>query len=118
MPCPVLGLKADETVVVAGSGSYGKGSVNSWTDIVAVSAGDLHTVGLKSDGTIAAIGYNSFGQCELDSWKDMAVVLAAQWTTFDLKANGTISTFGYDFCKYDLGGQYDIFNWTDISCHQ
>jgi len=46
-----VGLKADGTVVaVGGNGNmYGQLNVSSWTDIVAISCGDFHTVGLKSD---------------------------------------------------------------------
>ena len=52
--------------------------MDGWTDIVAVSAGDSHTVGLKADGTVVAteyIGYYfyDYGQCDVDGWTDILV---------------------------------------------
>jgi alpha-tubulin suppressor-like RCC1 family protein len=42
--------------------------VSDWTDIVAISTGELHTVGLKSDGTLIAVGDNDWGQCDVRGW--------------------------------------------------
>ena len=44
-----VGLKTDGTVVAVGQNEYGQCDVSEWTDIVAVAAGDFHTVGLKAD---------------------------------------------------------------------
>ena len=64
-----VGLKADGTVVAAGSNYYGKCNVSGWTDIVAISAGSYHTVGLRADGTVVAVGYNGGGQCNVFGWR-------------------------------------------------
>ena len=56
-----------------GYNDYGQCDVDGWTDIVAVSAGDYHTVGLKADGTVVAVGYNDNGQCDVDGWTDILV---------------------------------------------
>ena len=40
-----------------------------WSDIVAISAGNEHTVGLKSDGTVVAVGSNGYGRCDAGDWK-------------------------------------------------
>ena len=45
--------------------------ISSWTDIVAVTAGDLHTVGLKANGTVVAVGQNDDGQCNVSGWTDI-----------------------------------------------
>ena len=41
--------------------------VSNWTDIVAISAGQYHTIGLKKDGTVIAAGinYHGTGQCNV-----------------------------------------------------
>ena len=64
------------------------------TDIVAVSAGDYHTVGLKSDGTVVAVGGNHYGQCDVADWTDIVAVSAGSvsYTHLDVyKRQGRIS---------------------------
>jgi alpha-tubulin suppressor-like RCC1 family protein len=63
-----VGLRADGTVVAAGDNDYGQCEVGDWTDIVAVAAGNYHTVGLRSDGTVVAMGMNLVGECEIGDW--------------------------------------------------
>ena len=66
-----MGLKSDGTVVATGGDSFGECGVSDWADIVAISAGDNHTVGLKSDGTVVATGDNDDSQCGVSDWKDI-----------------------------------------------
>ena len=77
--------------------------MSDWTDIVAISAGDEHTVGLKADGTVVAVGNNEYGQCDVSDWTDIVAISAGYWHTVGLKADGTIVAVGYN--KY---GQCDI----------
>ena len=55
-------------MVTVGDNKYGQCDVSGWKDIVAISAGDYHTVGLKSDGTVVAVGRNEKGQCNVSDW--------------------------------------------------
>ena len=94
--CHTVGLKSDGTVVAVGDNDFGQCEiydegfwtsityhertirteekyVEGWNDIVAVSAGDSHTVGLKSDGTVVVVGDNYFGQCNVEEWTDIKV---------------------------------------------
>ncbi|MFR1234711.1 MAG: RCC1-like domain-containing protein [Evtepia gabavorous] len=50
--------------------------IGDWTDIVAVAAGDSHTVGLRTDGTVIAAGRDSSGKCALGNWKNIIAVAA------------------------------------------
>ena len=83
-----------------------------WTDIVAVSAGNDHTVGLKSDGTVVAVGDNDDGQCEVADWTDIVAVSAGYGHTVGLKSDGTVVATKYTG-KYYFG-QCDVAGWTDI----
>ena len=104
-----VGLKADGTVVAAGSNSCGQCDVSSWTDIVAVAAGSHHTVGLKADGTVVAAGDNERGQCDVSGWRDIVAVAAGSFHTVGLKADGTVAAVG--MMQF---GQCDVSGWTDI----
>jgi len=70
-----LALKSDGTVWAWGSNSSGQLGVNTYftvintpiqvsnlTGIIAISAGNNHSLALKSDGTVWAWGYNGYGQ--------------------------------------------------------
>ena len=54
--CHTVGLKADGTVVAAGSNASGQCEVEDLTDIVFVTANDNCTLGIRSDGTLAVAG--------------------------------------------------------------
>ena len=104
-----VGLKADGTVVAAGSSRYGQRDVSDWTDIVSIAAGDYHTVGLKADGTVVAAGWNSSGQCNVRDWTDIVSIAAGDVHTVGLKADGTVVTAGWN-----SSGQCNVSDWTDI----
>ena len=74
-----VGLRRDGTVVAVGDWSAGECDVGTWTDVVAVAAGNVHaaantgrshTVGLRSDGTVLATGWNGDDQCDVAGWRD------------------------------------------------
>lgn len=48
-------------------------NTGDWKDIVAIAAGDYHTVGLKADGTVVAVGRNKEGQCNTENWFSVGV---------------------------------------------
>ena len=65
-------------VVAVGDNNYGQCNVSEWTDIVAVVAGNSHTVGLRSDGTVVAVGNNDYGQCDVSNWTGIGCNLTLQ----------------------------------------
>ena len=52
-----------------GDNKDGQCNVSDWTDIVAISAGNRHTVGLRSDGRVVAVGSNECGRCDVSNFK-------------------------------------------------
>ena len=107
--CHTVGLKADGTVLAAGSNEYGQCDVSGWTNVVAVSAGGFHTVGLKADGTVLAVGINDNGRCDVSGWTDVVAISAGTWHTVGLKADGTVVTAGSN--EY---GQCDVSGWENV----
>ena len=104
----VVGLCSDGTVVAAGLNLSGACEVNSWRNIVAISA-TSHTVGLRSDGTVVAVGWNVEGQCEVNSWSDIVAVSAGYAHTVGMKADGTVVAVGYN-----VNGQCGVGDWKNI----
>ena len=104
-----VGLKADGTVVAAGSNRNGQCSISNWKDIVAVSAGRYHTVGLKADGTVVAVGDKTNGQCNVTNWKDIVAISTGSSHTVGLKADGTVVAVGSNGSR-----QCDVSSWTNI----
>ena len=117
-----VGLRADGTAVAVGSnkdwngdegafnGKYtGQCDVSSWTDLVAVSAGDVHTVGLRADGTAVATGLNDDGQCDVSGWSHLVAVSAGREHTVGLRADGTAVATGLND-----DGQCDVSGWSHL----
>ena len=65
-------------MVAVGYNGYGQCRVSGWTDIVAVSAGGVHTVGLKRDGSVVAVGRNLNGRCDVSDWTDIGCTLTLE----------------------------------------
>jgi hypothetical protein len=101
-----LGLKANGTVLAAGSTSYGKNNVSSWTGIVQIAAGRDHTVGLKSNGTVVAVGSNSYGQTDVASWTGIVKIGAGVYHTIGIKADGSVVAAGRNDSN-----QCNLFDW-------
>lgn len=104
-----VGLKADGTVVAAGSNDNGQCDASGWTNIIAISAGGLHTVGLKADGTVVATGSNSFHQCDVSDWTDIVAISAGYSHTVGLKADGTVVAV-----SNNMSGKCNVSGWTDV----
>ena len=100
-----VGLKADGTVVITGDGTFGArndlpdgvvaaddggSNVDGWTNIIAISAGELHTVGLRADGTVVAVGSNNEGQINVGGWANIIAISAGELYTLGLKSDGTV----------------------------
>ena len=104
-----VGLRADGTVVAAGSNKNGECDVSDWRDIIAVSTGNGCIFGLKANGTVIAIGNNLDEQCEVSNWTNIVAVSAGQWHTVGLRADGTVVAVGST-----IDGQCSVSGWRDI----
>lgn len=97
------------TIIKAGSDLSGQHNTYNWTDIVAIAAGDYHTVGLRTDGSVVAVGHNNFGQCDTSNWTDIVAIAAGTYHTVGIQADGSVIAVG------DNGfHQCDTSSWTDI----
>ncbi len=85
---------------VAGSGSddFGQVSLNlPTTNLVAIAAGDWHTVGLRADGGVIAWGSDVNGQCEVPPELGNVVAIAAGgYHSMALRDDGTVAVWGSD----------------------
>ncbi|MGB4924643.1 MAG: hypothetical protein WBO98_10745 [Candidatus Nitrotoga sp.] len=116
-----VALRSDGTVWSWGVnpfGILGSGTTTSGSDIpvraaglegiIAIAAGDLHTVALKNDGTVWAWGHNSSGQLGIGTTTDSTIpvqvpgiagvirIAAAGGNTVALKNDGTVWVWGYN----------------------
>lgn len=105
-----VGLKADGTVVSAGSNWYGQRSgLSEWTEITAIDASVETTLGLRRDGTVMAAGFNDKGQCDVTEWTDIVAVAAGEEHSVGLRSDGTVVAVGNN-----KNGQCDVSGWSDI----
>ncbi|MCL2514163.1 MAG: RCC1 domain-containing protein, partial [Oscillospiraceae bacterium] len=89
---------------------YGQCNVSDWTDIIAISAGEYHTVGLKKDGTVVAVGDNSEGQCLISAWTDITAVFVGGHITVCLNKSGEFLLAGNLLQAWP----YESGDWIDI----
>lgn len=109
----VVALRRDGTVVAAGDNHDGQCDVGEWKDVVAISAGDYHTVGLTSDGRVLTTQSaqrfpNSYK--ETSSWRDIVAISAGYGYTLGLKRDGTVVATGND-----QQGQCDVYGWENVA---
>ena len=104
-----LVLQNDGTVAVIGSGIENQYEVDSWSEIISVSARSSYAVGLRRDGTVVAAGENSWGRCNIDSWTDIVAIAAGGLHTVGLRRDGTVVAVGQNYW-----GVCDTDSWSDI----
>lgn len=116
-----VALREDGTVVAVGDNSFGQCNVNEWTDIIAIAAGDWHTVGLHSDGTVVSTRPDEdkypdlyINACNVDEWTDIVSIAAGCGSTVGLRRDGTVIAVGYnDYNQCNLAS-----DWGEIMQYQ
>ena len=89
------GTRAQDAGSIVGWGVQVTVPQSALTDLVAVAAGDEHSLGVKADGAIVAWGYNGFGQCDVPVPNSGFVAAAGGgYFSLGLKTNGSIVAWG------------------------
>ena len=95
-------------MAAAGKGWSNQCAVSGWREVVAVSAGEWHSLGLRADGTVVATGDNGKGQCAVSSWQDVVAISAGDTYSLGLRADGTMLVAG-EFSQRD-----QVLTWRNI----
>lgn len=113
-----VALRSDGKVFAVGDNEYGQCEVSDWEHVVAIAAGDWHTVGLCEDGTVLSTKPSEkfsdlyTGACDVKEWKGKEVVAIAAGcgTTMGLTKDGNILAIGFDeFDQTSIASE-----WTSI----
>ena len=91
-------ITQDGPVVAWGNNGNGQTTVPAGlSGVVAIAAGELHTVALKQDGTVVAWGDNHSGQTTVPAGLSGVVAIAAGgYHTVALKQDGTVVAWGHN----------------------
>jgi len=105
-------LYEDKTVAAS---TYGKPtavtfSVDGWTNIKEIYAGDRHLIGVKEDGSVVATGDTSNNRCAVDGWSIVSAA-AGRNHTVGLRADGTcVTTYAQNSEAWE-----EVSRWRDIT---
>lgn len=83
-------------IVAAGDNVFGQGTVpETISNVVALAAGDWHSLALQQDGRVIAWGHNWAGQCDVPEMLSNVVAIAAGgYHSLALRADGTVVAWG------------------------
>ena len=88
-----IALSTDGNVLATENGKYGEGSISEWDDIIAIYAGDYHSVGINSIGSPGFVGLDG-GKRNFDGWTEIIAISSYGDHTIGLKADGTLIATG------------------------
>lgn len=81
----------------------------SWSDAVALSMNEFHTLCLFSDGRVEAAGHSGYGRTSVSSWKSVVDIAAGERHSVGLRAIGSVSAVGDNSV-----GQCEVTGWSGI----
>lgn len=103
------GVTEKGRVEFAGTDPGYKEKLDTWSDIVSVSAKGHFIIGLKNDGTVVTTGQIGNYRIDTSDWRDIIAVSAGELFIVGLKSDGTLTAQGHNGDK-----QIDIDEWRNI----
>lgn len=109
-----VGLKKDGTVVAAGSNANGQCNVDGWSHVIAIAAGDFHTVGLLDNQKVVTTDEDLQKIIDNDDrWTDIIAIAAGRGTILGLRTDHSVVAIGYnDF------NQVLTESWTNVRIYE
>lgn len=103
-------IAAPGAVVAWGANGNGQTTIPAGlTDVVAVAAGQSHSLALKRDGTLVAWGKNDLGQTNVPAGlSNVVAITAGQSYSLALKADGTLVAWGAYYNYGEIIAQRDV----------
>lgn len=120
-----VALRRDGTAVAVGDNSHGQCNVygEEWTNLVAISAGDDHTVGLRADGTVVTTQTpqkpSDLGATIAD-WKNVVAISAGYEFTLALvedSTNGRSIQYTVVGDGNENDGQRNTGSWSSVAIY-
>lgn len=103
----IVGLKRDGTVVAVGDNRNSQCEVDGWTNIIAVAAGEFHTVGLTADGRVLT---TQTAHSTVSTWTNIVAISAGYGTTLAVDSTGKAYGDGFSY-----QGQINLDSWNNIA---
>ncbi len=108
----IVALRRDGKVLAVGDDEYGQRDVTGWENVVAISAGDYHTVALTKEGRILSTQRkddfpDSYEEIN-NQWasKKFRALSAGYGSTLGVEVDGSVCNAGLD-----KNGQSDVAGW-------
>jgi hypothetical protein len=96
-----LSAPVDQGLRIFGWGENGSGQITipvSASNVVAIAAGNDHSLALRADGTVVGWGYNGQGQTTIPASATNVVAIAAEYAhSLALRVDGTVVGWGDNF---------------------
>jgi len=90
----VVAVSSDGRAFAGGENDYHQCDIAHWYDIVAVAAGDAHTLGLRADGVVLAAGSNAHDECDVSHFSDVVAIFAFGNNSAIVMKNGSAASVG------------------------
>ena len=109
----VLGLKDDNSIVIAGNPPFNSSEIQRLKDVISVTAGEEHAVFIRKNGTVVALGQNQYGQCDTENWRNVIAVSTGDNYTLGLRSDGSVVSTKIKGSAKDFG-QTETVDLKDI----
>ena len=101
-----LGIGADGTVDVSGTGTSGKRGAEGFENAVTAAVGYSHALVVDETMKVYSFGTDYYGEGKVSGWTDVIAVAAGYYVTYALHADGSVSGTGLN--------SYLVSGWTSV----